>query len=48
MAGSGLYLPAGHMEQSVGESWELGEVASSELKRPAGQDGQEAVPTVSV
>ena len=38
MARSGLYLPAEQMEQ---ESWREGEVASSELKRPAGQVVQE-------
>ena len=41
MARSGLYLPAEQMEQEERESWLLGEVASSELKRPAGQVVQE-------
>ena len=37
MAGSSLIFPAGQIEQVERESWLLGEVASSELKRPAGQ-----------
>ena len=38
MAGSGLYLPA---EQTVQVMCWLGEVASSALKRPDGQVGQD-------
>ena len=38
MAGSSLIFPAVQIEQ---ETWRLGEVASSELKRPAGQVVQE-------
>ena len=48
MAGSSLIFPEVQMEQVERESWRLGEVASSELKRPAGQDGQDDVPSVSV
>jgi hypothetical protein len=36
------------MEQVERESWRLGEVASSELKRPAGQVVQEGEAGVSV
>ena len=41
MAGSSLIFPAVQIEQVEKESWRVGEVASSELKRPAGQVVQE-------